>query len=442
MDTVELTIHNMGINGEGVGSLDGYTLFVEGALPGEIVRVSITERNKNYGRADLISIVRASPDRVAPPCPLFGKCGGCQLMHLSYAKQLETKRQRVADALQRIGKITGVTVEPCVPSPLELAYRNKIQLPVRKEEHGMALGLYARNSHALVEVDHCHIHCELGEEVFKEVRAIVKRSKIVPYDAATGKGELRHLLIKSAVNSNEALVVLVTTSACTEHLSQIAKEIMQKVPAVKGVVHNINKGKGNVILGRIYDTLEGVGMITESICGMTFKVSAASFFQVNPLQAEKMYSKALEYASLTGQEQVLDAYCGVGTLSLFFAKHAKKVIGVECVAEAILDAEENAKCNEIKNATFVCADAERYIKTVSSIDVVLLNPPRKGCDEAFLEGVGILRPKSVIYISCDPATLARDLLQLSKFGYRVEAVQPYDMFPQTAHVETVVKLSQ
>jgi len=361
-------------------------------------------------------------------------------MHLSYPKQLEIKRQRVIDALIRIGKLEGIRVEPCLPSPLELGYRNKIQLPVKQSEGGIALGLYERSSHRLVELKKCPIHCPLGEEAYQQVRPIIKRSGISAYDPGTGKGELRHVLIKSALRSQETLILLVTNGEATPLLSHIAEEIMASCSWVKGIVHNRHAGQDNVILGSVYNVLKGSGSITETLCGLNFKISPASFFQVNPAQAERLYSKALEFAELRGEETVLDAYCGVGTLALVFAKAAKSVIGVECVPEAIADAEENAKRNGIDNALFVHATSEAFIATMPSVDVILLNPPRKGCEPSFLEGIGRLAPKKLVYISCDPATLARDLGCLRTFGYKIDQIQPFDMFPQTAHVECIAKL--
>lgn len=439
-EVISLSIKSLGSSGEGIGHYHGYTVFVEGALPGEVVEARLSDCQKRYGRADLLSITKSSPDRVVPPCPLFGRCGGCQLMHLSYEKQLSMKQQRVIDALQRIGKINDALVQPCLPSPASLGYRNKIQLPVRQSEEGIILGLYARGSHDLIEVEHCLIHCDLGEEVYREARSILKASGIEAYQPSTGNGELRHVIIKSASHTGEALLVLVTNSPPSLLLKRIAGEVRERCPAIKGVVHNLNTERDNVILGKKYEVLAGAGSIQDVLCGLTFKVSPASFFQVNPRQAECLYAKAVEFADLQGNETVLDAYCGVGTLSLIFARIAKKVIGVECVPEAIADAQENAKVNQIHNASFVCANAEAYIKSLSHVDVVILNPPRKGCDPAFLEGVKRLRPKKVVYISCDPATLARDLALLQAGGYKIEGIQPYDMFPQTAHVECVVRL--
>jgi 23S rRNA (uracil1939-C5)-methyltransferase len=359
-------------------------------------------------------------------------------MHLSYPKQLEAKRQKVVDALCRIGKINDCIINECLPSPLPLAYRNKIQLPVRE---GPSLGLYAKNTHDLISVDHCLIHCELGEEVFQKIKKLLKNSKIDPYDPKTGKGELRHVLIKSGIHTKEVLVVLVTNQKKSPQLTALSHAITLHIPSVKGVIHNLHQEKDNVILGSFYETLEGTSHIQERICDLTFSISAASFFQVNPLQAEKLYLKALEVADVRPDETVLDAYCGVGTLSLIFARRAKEVIGVECVSAAIIDAEENARRNHIQNVSFICSPAEELIHKLPPADILLLNPPRKGCDPLFLEGVKKLSPKKIIYISCDPATLARDLKILQTYGYKVDLVQPFDMFPQTSHVECVAKLS-
>lgn len=437
---IKLSIDSLGSHGEGVGRMDGFTLFVDGALPGERVEAQITERHQRYGRAELLKIIEVSPHRVEAPCPLFGECGGCQLMHLSYEQQLKIKQQRVVDALLRIGKIKDVDVPPCVPSASSLAYRNKIQLPVRQGKAAIAIGLYARSSHRLVEVETCPIHCSIGDAVYQTVSSLVKQSGIQAYNPAEGQGELRHLLIKSAVHTEQVLVILVTVSDNRQMTVPLAKKIMEMCPQVKGVVQNINPKNDNVILGTNYQLLAGAESIQETLGDLVFKVSPASFFQVNAEQALKLYAKAVEYADLSGDEIVLDAYCGVGTLSLFFAKHAKKVLGVECVREAIVDANENAALNGIENVSFVCRTAESYIASLKAIDCAVLNPPRKGCDPIFLQELGRLRPKKIIYISCDPSTLARDLAQLVSFGYTLDAIQPFDMFPQTAHVECVVKL--
>ena len=398
---------------------------MDGFLGEEIVKIRLVECRKNYGRGELLVVEKISSDRIQPPCPLFNRCGGCQLMHLSYPKQLEIKRERIIDALIRIGKLNGIKVAPCLPSPREFSYRNKIQLPVKEGK----LGLYERSSHRLVELTSCSIHSPLGEEVYQHVCPIIQRSNI----------PLRHVLIKSTLRSKEALVILVSKERGVA-LSVIADEMMAACPHIKGVIHNCHSGPDNVILGKTYTILKGQGSIFEILSGLTFNISPASFFQVNPLQAEHLYAKALALAELTGKETVLDAYCGVGTLALLFAQHAKHVIGVECVAEAIQDAKENGKRNGITNVHFICSTSESFIVTSPPVDVVLLNPPRKGCEASFLDAMGRLLPKKVIYISCDQATLARDLGRLSMFGYKVEEIQPFDMFPQTSHVECVAKV--
>jgi 23S rRNA (uracil1939-C5)-methyltransferase len=370
----------------------------------------------------VIKTLVVSPDRVEPICPLFGRCGGCQIMHLKYEKQLEAKQQRVIDALERIGGFSDLKVNPCLPSPLPLYYRNKIQLPVSGVGH---LGLYARNSHDIVEIEKCYIHCDLGEDVFQ----VIRKLDLVRY---------KHVLIKTAVKTGQVLVVLVSDDKIDE---SIGKKLIDACPEIKGVVHNLNRGPGNAVLSSDFRTIAGHGWIEEELHGLKFKISPASFFQVNPAQAEHLYDKVVEFAQLSGDETVLDAYCGVGTLALILSSRAKQVIGIESVKVAIIDANENAKLNQITNVDFKCGPAEDLIGTLKSLDVAILNPPRKGCESSFLDKLTLLKPKTIVYVSCDPATLARDLAILASKGYSIEAVQPFDMFPQTSHVECAVRLS-
>lgn len=436
-----MAIHGIGIHGEGIGKVDGYTLFIEGALPGEIVIARLIECHRQYGRAQIIAIEKPSPDRAQPPCVLFGRCGGCQLMHLSYPRQLEIKRQLVTEAFALIGKGQNTPVEPCLPAPMPLAYRNKIQLPAIQTPGGIVLGLYEKASHTLIPVAQCATHSVLGETVYQTVSSLIRKSGMIAYDPDTGQGELRHILIKSTLRSQEALVILVTTDKATDILSRMAIEMMALCPHIRGVVHNQHTGKDNVILGTSYTLLQGRESITETLCGLCFQISAASFFQVNPDQAERLYAKALAFAALTGTETVLDAYCGVGTLSLVLAQKAKSVIGIEKVPEAIENAKANALLNAIHNVQFLCTASETFMKSSPAVDVVLLNPPRKGCEPSVLEGICRTAPQTIVYISCNPATLARDCAYLTQCGYRLEQVQPFDMFPQTAHVECVAKLT-
>lgn len=424
-----LDIERLGINGEGVAHLDGYTIFVDAALPQEKIVAKIVEKRKTFARAIPLQIVSSSPHRQVPPCPVFGKCGGCQLMHLSYSQQLVFKRQKVVDALERIGKIPSPPVSPCTPSPSPLAYRNKIQLPVDADFN---MGLYAKNSHDLVLIDRCYIHCDLGEAAFQTVRLILKKGRRFP---------LRSLLIKTSIYTREILVVLVTCEPASSFLKEIAHKILEALPEIKGVVHNFNPTEGNTVLGGTFSLLAGKESIEEQLGSLKFKVSSSSFFQVNPPLALKLYQKAIELADLQGTETVLDAYCGVGTLSLHIAQKAGHVIGVEVNPDAIADAYKNRDDNHLSNLSFHCAPVETFILSHQEpIDVVFLNPPRKGCDPEVLTALGKIKPSRVIYISCDPATLSRDLFLLQKSGYHIKSVHPFDMFPQTAHVETVACL--
>lgn len=413
---IDLSIERLGIHGEGIGRLEGFTYFVEGALPGEEVQAEICEKKRSFARARLIALRSTSTHRVKPPCSVFGKCGGCQLMHLEYAQQLEAKRVRVRDALQRIGKFQDVVVLPCIPSPLPLAYRNKIQLSVGKNG---SLALYTHQTHDRVEIEKCHIHCALGEKALHHIRHLLKTTP------------LTQIIVKSAIRTQEVLVILVTEQGRIP--TTLAQALTKAMPEIKGVIQKTD--------AQFY-TLTGQSWIEEKLCGLSFKISPASFLQVNIPQAEQVYAKVIELLELTDDQVVLDAYCGVGTLSLILAQHAKKVIGIESVPEAVLDARENAQRNQIENATFICGRAETSIDGLQQLDSAVLNPPRIGCEQHLLKKIIELRPKRIVYISCDPATLARDLQILCNQGYFLDTVQPFDMFPQTAHVECVVRISR
>lgn len=441
---IDLTIEALGNNGEGIARWHSQLIFVEGALPGEVVECQISAIKHSYAQATLLNIRTPSPARIASICPLFGRCGGCQLMHLEYQEQLIFKQQLVVEAFRKTGKLLDVPISPCLPSPQAVHYRNKAQLPLSQSRGGLKVGLYARNSHEIIEIENCSVQCELGEQVYKQVKLILEQSELSAFDSSSQQGIWRYLIIKTAINTQQVLVVLVTTPISAlekEALDQIAQKIIKNCPNVKGVVQNINGSCGNTILGDSFITLAGQSSVEERICGKLFKVSPASFFQINPRQAELLYAKAIEWAELSGKETVLDAYCGVGTLSLLLSPHAKNVIAIECVSQAIQDAQENARLNSITNVRFVCANSEEFIGSLDDIDVALINPPRRGCESSFLKGIARLKPKALVYISCNPHSLARDLAILKQAGYRIDKVQPYDMFPQTAHVETIVKLS-
>lgn len=437
---VNLTIKSIGFNGEGIGYWHGHTLFADATLPGEVIRGRIFDPSKKFSRVRVEELSNPSPDRVEPPCRYYGTCGGCQLMHLGYENQLLFKQQRVQNAVTKFSNLENLEVAPCEPSPRPFHYRNKILLPVRGTQNAIEIGLYARNSHELVDIDACLVHCPLGEQVFQKVVSLVKNSSIAPYDHATEQGNLRFIQIKTAETTGEVLVTLIAKEKDPEQLS-LAKQILEACPEVKGVVLNLQPDPGNTALGTHFETILGQEFVEEIIHGKRFKVSPASFFQVNTDQAERIYAKAIELAGLTGKETVLDAYCGVGTLTLCCASHAAEITGIECVPEAIQDAKANASRNQITNATFICDQAEQAIHTLGPIDIAFLNPPRKGCEASFLHELARKKPKTIVYISCDPATLGRDIGILHTLGYRPDTFYPYDMFPQTAHVETLVKLT-
>lgn len=423
------TVHDLNSEGEGVASLEGYTLFIEGALPEEEVEVTLFERKRRFGRAQLIKILKQSPHRIDPPCPIYDRCGGCQIMHLNYPQQLEAKKNQVEEALKRIGKLT-CTVLPCTPSPHPFHYRNKLQYAIRYQENPhltLDIGMLARGSHDLVPIEKCLIHSSQGEIVYQTLLPLLKEAA-PPF--------LRYLILKN----DGALVILVTSTPTP--FTELGQAILNSSPLIKGVVQNVNPAQSNRVLADHYIPLAGEDRIIENILGIEVSLSAASFFQVNQPQAEALYHAALKCANLTGEESILDAYCGVGALTLLFAQKAKNAIGIECVPQAIEDAKANAVRNQITNVQFICDFAEKAVNRLKNIDIAILNPPRKGCESLFLERLIKLKPQTILYISCNPTTLARDLHLLVTAGYQIELVQPFDMFAQTAHVETLVKLSR
>ncbi len=420
---MEVEITDLGHQGEGVGRHEGKAIFVEGALPGERVRIEIVQEKERYAKGKLIEIVKRSKSRVDPPCPYFDRCGGCQIMHLDYASQLAIKHQRVQETVRRIGRLD-IAVEPCRPSPRELCYRNKILLPVRE-----SIGLYAKGSHEVIPIDACLIHNPRGDAIYREVLTLL--DGISHYDEESGKGELRHLLIRTG---DRILVGLITTGKPSVKLKSAA-EAIAKLDGVAGVVHAVNRRRDNVILAAPFKPLVGDDHIFEEVCGLKFKLSAGAFFQVNPLQAEQIYLEALKRAQVTKSDTVIDAFCGVGTLACVFAPHCKSVTGIEIVPQAIADAKVNAGLNKITNARFLCGPTEKLLD--NNADIVILNPPRKGCDPRVLDKLIAAPPRAIAYISCHPATLARDLKILSEGGLNVKSVTPFDMFPQTSHVETL-----
>ena len=436
---IEIEINGLGTNGEGVGRLDNLTVFIEGALPGEKVSAEIIDTKKNYAVGKLIKILRESPDRVQPICPIFEQCGGCQLQHLSYPAQLIWKRQQVVDAIERIGKIRGVEIFDTLGMENPLRYRNKMQFPVGKN---LAIGCYARGSHKIIDTDICLIQKDVADKVLVAVKKILRRFNISPYDEDSHKGILRHVMSRVGFNG-ELMIVLVTATKILPNEKNIAKAIRAELPNVTSIQQNVQTFHNNVILGRETKILYGKPTIKDKIGKLEFNISARSFFQVNTTQAEVLYETAKKFACLTGKETVIDAYCGTGTIGLYVAKNAYKVIGVEIVNSAIDDANKNARENKIRNAEFIVGDAVKVIPRLDIYaDVVIVDPPRAGCDRKVLETLAAMNPARIVYVSCNPATLARDLAILAELGYHTKKIQPVDMFPHSSHIEAVAQVEK
>ena len=440
----EFSVHALGSNGEGVGRVEGFTVFVPGALPGERLRAKVTEIKKTYAVAHIEKIFTESRDRVSPRCAVYEQCGGCQLQHLSYEAQLRAKRQQVIDAVTRIGKQPNLFVAPTIGADDPWNYRNKMQFPVGKEKGQIVIGCFARNTHRIISTENCCIQAEGNNTLIRAAREIIRQLHIPVYDEDRHTGILRHII--GRVGKDGALMaILVTATRELPHEKEFVRLLRQKLPHLVSIHQNIQTYRNNVIMGRETRLLWGQQTILDVIGGLTFHISPRSFFQVNTAQANVLYSKALEFAGLTGSETVVDAYCGTGTITLFLAQKAYKVYGIEIVKPAILDAQKNARDNRVKNAEFIVGDATevmpRLYKQGVRADVVVVDPPRAGCTPIVLKTFANMRPRRIVYVSCNPASLARDIAILHTLGYSAEKVQPVDMFPMTSHVETVCLLT-
>ncbi len=438
-DYIDVVFEDLTHEGHGVAKVDGYPLFVPKGLPGEKAKIKVIKVNKGYGFGRLIELYEESPDRVVPDCPIYEACGGCQLQHLSYGGQMKAKLKQVQDVLARIGKIEDVLVHPVLGMENPWRYRNKAQVPVGDLEGGLVAGFYKHRSHDIIDMEACLIQQEQNDTVIQAVKKICGHYGVRAYDETSHKGVLRHIMARYGQRSGEIMVVLITRTPELPSKNEIIQDIIKQIPGVKSIVQNVNTKRTNVIFGDETKVLWGEEFIYDSIGSIQFAISARSFYQVNPDQTKVLYDKALDYAGLTGNETVIDAYCGIGTISLFLAQKAKKVYGVEIVPEAIEDAKRNAALNGITNVEFAVGEAEKvipewYEKGIHA-DVLVVDPPRKGCDNALLETIISMKPKKVVYVSCNPATLARDLRILEDGGYKTVEVQPVDMFPQTTHVE-------
>lgn len=445
-DVIDCSFIDLTHDGKGVAKVDGYPLFVKHGLPGEKAQIKVTKVNKGYGFGEIIRFYETSPERVEPPCPIYGDCGGCQLQHLSYERQLQAKEKQVRDVLQRIGKLEDVQVHPVLGMEDPWRYRNKSQIPFGARNGRLIGGFFRPRTHEIIEMESCIIQAEKNDEVYQKAREICEKYGIKPYDEKSHTGILRHLMVRYGRETGETMIVLVTRTKDIPYRKKIVQELVSSIDGVTSIVQNINPERTNVILGDETRVLWGKEAIRDRIGEVEFEISARSFYQVNPIQTKVLYDKAVEYAGLTGSETVMDAYCGIGTISLFLARHAKKVYGVEIVEEAIEDAKYNAKINGIENVEFAVGKAEevipRWYEEGIEADVLVVDPPRKGCDPALLETIIKMKPKKVVYVSCNPATLARDLRILEDGNYKTIEVQPVDMFPQTVHVETVCLMSR
>lgn len=457
-ETARVTIEDIGVNGEGIGRVNGYTLFIKDAVIGDVVEAKVMKAKKNYGYARLMQIITPSPDRVEPKCPFARKCGGCQIQEMSYEKQLEFKNKKIRGNLERIGgfspDVLDKVMEPIIGMEEPFYYRNKAQFPFGTDKDGNPVtGFYAGRTHDIIANTDCALGVPVNQEILEIVLEFMKKHGIASYNEKTGKGLVRHVLIRFGFTTKEIMVCLVVNGKKIPHSEELVEKL-RKIEGMTSITMSPNMKNTNVIMGESYETLWGQGFITDYIGDVKYQISPLSFYQVNPVQTEKLYGLALEYAGLKGDETVWDLYCGIGTISLFLAQKAKEVYGVEIVPQAIEDAKNNARINGIENASFYVGKAEEVLPEyyreyeekhpgeTAHADVIVVDPPRKGCEESLLETMAAMRPDRIVYVSCDSATLARDLKVLCQKGYQLERVRGTDQFPMSVHVETVVLLSQ
>ena len=450
-DIVEVQIDGMGSDGEGIAHIDGYTLFIKDAVEGDRIEAKVIKTKKTYGYARVEKIIEASSDRVDPICPVARQCGGCQLQHISYEKQLQYKENKVKDCIERIGGIKNAQMEPILGMEELYNYRNKAQFPVGVDKEGnVVIGFYAKRTHSIIPMSTCYINDRTNEKILEVVKEFIVENNIKPYDEKTGKGLIRHIVTRIGYHTKEIMVCLVINA---DDMKQSLKDDLvsrlKEIPNMKSISLNINKENTNVIMGDKLISLYGNLYITDYLGDTKFRISPLSFYQVNPYQTEKLYDLAMEYANLKGNEVVWDLYCGIGTISLYLSKRAKKVYGVEIVPQAIEDAKINASINNIENAEFYVGAAEDVVPTMykksngkMKADVVVVDPPRKGCDEKLLDTLVKMEPERIVYVSCDPATLARDLKWLDEHRYKTVKYRAVDQFGMTTHVETVCLLSR
>lgn len=441
-----LDITGLTHEGQGVGKIEGFVVFVDSALPGERVSVKIVKETKSYAVGKLFKVEIESADRTVPFCSVFESCGGCAVQHMSYKAQLEFKKDTVLQNLRRIGGLEDIKVLDTIGMDKPFQYRNKVQYPVSLISGDVKIGFYQNRSHNIIDNGACDIQPEESNVIRALVRDFCMESKVSIYDEKTEKGLLRHVMVRKGFTTNEIMVVLVANGQKLPKSEVLVERLIERYPNIKSIVLNVNTKNTNIILGDKNICLYGQEFISDYIGKYKYNISPLSFFQVNPIQTEVLYQKALDYAGLTGNENVFDLYCGIGTISLFLSEKAKKVIGVEVVAAAIKDAKENAVLNNVTNAEFIVGEAEVVIPKLYAegvkADVVVVDPPRKGCDEVLLNTLVEMQPQRIVYVSCNPSTLARDLKYLSQHGFVAQEVQPVDMFPWTGHVEATILMTR
>ena len=446
-DRIQVIIEDLSETGEGIGKTDGFTWFIKDTVIGDQVEAKAMKVKKNYGFAHLEQIIKPSESRITPLCPVAKQCGGCQLQSMSYEEELRYKERKIYGNITRIGGFKDVPMLPIMGMDEPWRYRNKAQFPWGVDKAGKPVaGFFAGRTHAIIGCEDCLLGVEENREVLGRIKAHMEQYHLAPYDESTHKGLIRHTLIRKGFQTGELMVCQVINGNQLPHSEELVKSLLE-IPGMASISLNVNKEQTNVILGDKVENLFGPGYITDYIGSVQYRISPLSFYQVNPVQTKKLYETALEYAGLTGGETVWDLYCGIGTISLFLAQKAKKVYGVEIVPQAIDDARENARLNGIENAEFFVGKAEEVLpeqfeKNQVYADVIVVDPPRKGCDEKCLETIVKMAPKRVVYVSCDSATLARDLKYLAERGYELDRVRGCDMFPWTTHVETVCCLQR
>ncbi|MFL1469549.1 23S rRNA (uracil(1939)-C(5))-methyltransferase RlmD [Paraclostridium bifermentans] len=441
----EVDVVDIGQGGVGIGKHDGFTVFVDGGLISDKLKVKITKSKKNYAVGEIVEIIEKSPFRVERVCSdKLSDCGGCQIQELDYQKQLDIKTNEVKQTISRIGKLNDTLVHPTLGMENPFRYRNKAQFPIQKIDGKTVIGFYKKKSHDVIPTDKCIIQHDVNDKIIKIIKTYIKAYNVSIYDEKTHTGVLRHLVTKVGFETKEVMVVLVANGKKLPYLNELASVLKENVPGFKTLVLNTNREKTNVILGKENKVIYGDGKINDYIGDLVFEISPLSFFQVNPSQTEVLYNKALEYADLKENDTVFDIYCGIGTISLFLAQKAKKVYGVEIVVDAIKDAKINAELNKLENTEFFVGKAEEVVpklyKEGKTANVVVVDPPRKGCEESVLDTIVSMEPDKVVYVSCNPSTLARDLAYLDERGYKCKEIQPVDMFPHTMHVESVALL--